>query len=103
MSNQAFSPLGNAVVVAATVANVSSALPGSGGDAIRVVNKSGNAVSFRVGTGAQTAVLTDNTVANGSTEVFAIPGPAANIDTVGCILEAGAAGGSVIFQRGSGM
>lgn len=103
MSQSAFSPLGNAVVVAATAASQSVALPGAGGDAIRIVNKSGNAASFRVGTGAQVAVLTDNTVANGSTEVFAIPGPAANIDTLAVILEAGAAGGSVIFQRGSGL
>lgn len=105
MSQSAFSQLGNTVVIAATNgASAGGTLPGNGGDAIRVCNRSVSGVYVRWGLGAQTAVaLTDLYVPPGNTEVFAIESAPGSIDNVAAIVEAAGTAGNVYFQRGSGV
>lgn len=103
-SNAAFSSLGGAVIIAATVASGNAALPGVGGDSIFVYNAAAAVAHFRVGPSASisAAVATDQEIPPGSTQIFTMPisVPGAVVDTVAVILESGT--GNVQFQRGSG-
>lgn len=99
---RAFSPLGNAVHVAATASSVSGTLPGEADAGSCLVYNQGAvyvAVAFGKGS-APTAVLTTDTPVPPNTEiVLGIPAGVTHVAAIGN----GAGPSTVIFQRGAGL
>lgn len=97
MNTQPFSPTGDNVPIAASVASASGLLPGTNGDQARVYNATSSAAFIRFGAAGLVAVATDAFVAPGTTEVFSIP---PGVTSFAVILSTGT--GTVYAQRGFG-
>jgi hypothetical protein len=96
-----FTPLGSQVTntpVLTTSVNSALGRTTGFGESLKIINGSGSAIGVRWGTGAQTAVTTDPTLAIGETRIFQVP---SGVDNVATFARA-AVTGTVDIQSGAG-
>lgn len=98
MTVHAFSRTGNTASLSTSNVSAGAALPGTFGSSVRVHNPGTIPIHFRVGIGAQTAVLTDTVIPGGGTEVFSIPQGATHIAAIQA-----SGTGTLYAMRGSGV